>query len=81
MLEKRDLKNGDKVFVIYRNPHAANVANIEEAEIVPHPKNGEDVALFVHNSYHPLTEEDAIFSSYKEAEELYNELFDYQQFD
>ncbi|MCD7036100.1 transcriptional regulator [Metabacillus sp. GX 13764] len=81
MLEKQQLKDGDKVFVIYRNPHAANVATIEQAEIVPHPKDKSDLALFIHNSYHPLTEDDAIFASYQDAEYLYNELFDYQQYD
>jgi hypothetical protein len=38
-------------------------------------------ALFLHNAYNPLAEDAAVFSSFEEAEELYNQLFDYQQYD
>jgi len=48
-----------------RNPHAANVANIEKEEIVQHPKNPEVLALFLHDAYYPLAEDDAVFSSLK----------------
>ncbi|WP_226666087.1 transcriptional regulator SplA domain-containing protein [Metabacillus litoralis] len=76
-----DFHVGDQVYVIYRNPHAAVVANIEKAEVVEHPKNPRELALFLHDAYHPLAEDDAIFSSFEEAEDLYNEIFDYQQYD
>ncbi|WLR43172.1 transcriptional regulator SplA domain-containing protein [Bacillus carboniphilus] len=78
-MEKKDVQPGDEVYVIYRNPHTPNVANIQQAEVVPHPKNGEDVALFLHESYHLLSEDDAIFPSYDEAEQMYNSIFDYNQ--
>ncbi|MCM3160203.1 transcriptional regulator SplA domain-containing protein [Metabacillus litoralis] len=76
-----NFKIGEEVYVIYRNPHAVNVANIEKAEIVEHPTNQKKLAIFLHDAYHPLAEDDAVFSSFEEAEELYNQLFDYQQFD
>ncbi|MCM3408789.1 MULTISPECIES: transcriptional regulator SplA domain-containing protein [Bacillaceae] len=76
-----NFKIGEEVYVIYRNPHAVNVANIEKAEIVEHPTNQKELAIFLHDAYHPLAEDDAVFSSFEEAEELYNQLFDYQQFD
>lgn len=31
---------------------------INQAEIVPHPRNEQDVALFLHESYHLLSAED-----------------------
>lgn len=37
---------GDTVYVIYRNPHAANVAHIKEAEIVHHPYHEENFLCF-----------------------------------
>ncbi|MGM7720112.1 transcriptional regulator SplA domain-containing protein [Metabacillus sp. Hm71] len=80
-MEHNHFQIGEEVYVIYRNPHAVNVANIEKAEIVRHPKNPNELALFLYDAYHPLEEEDAVFSSYAEAEKLYNQLFDYQQYD
>jgi transcriptional regulator of the spore photoproduct lyase operon len=80
-VEKKDVNAGDKVYVIYRNPHAANVANIQQAEIVEHPNHPGEKALFIHDSYHLLDEEDAIFPSYSDAEVMYNKLFDYEQYE
>ena len=80
-MEKNDVRAGDKVYVIYRNPHAANVANIQQAEVVDHPTEPGQKALFIHDSYHLLDEEDAIFPSYSDAEEMYNRLFDYEQYE
>ncbi|KKI93892.1 transcriptional regulator [Bacillus sp. SA1-12] len=77
---KNNYQIGEEVYVIYRNPHAVNVANIEKAEVVEHPKNPNELALFLHDAYHPLEEDDAVFTSFDEAEELYNQLFDYQQY-
>ncbi|TYR80722.1 transcriptional regulator [Priestia megaterium] len=78
---KKEYQVGDQVFVIYRNPHTANVANITQGEIVQHPENKNDVALFLHESYHLLSEDDAVYSSYEEAEQMYNKIFDYEQYD
>ncbi|KSU85508.1 transcriptional regulator SplA domain-containing protein [Fictibacillus enclensis] len=79
-MEKREYKAGDQVFVIYRNPHTPNVANITEAEIVRHPENEQQLALFLHESYHLLAEDDAVYDTYEQAEEKYKEIFDYDQY-
>ncbi|MGE6631163.1 transcriptional regulator SplA domain-containing protein [Bacillus sp. NPDC077027] len=75
-MSNSDYQLGDKVYVIYRNPHAANVAQIKEAEVVSHPYNEQELALFLLETYHTLAEDDAIFSTYDEAESLYKEMFD-----
>ncbi|MDA1475763.1 transcriptional regulator SplA domain-containing protein [Bacillus changyiensis] len=73
---KDGIQAGDQVYVIYRNPHAANVANIKEAEVVEHPLHDGELALFLYDTYHALADDDAVFSSYEEAEQLYRHLFD-----
>lgn len=75
-MPRRPFKLGDEVYVIYRNPHAANVAHIKEAEVVDHPLHEGELALFMYDTYHAFAEDDAVFSSYEEAERLYRELFD-----
>ncbi|MGD6817560.1 transcriptional regulator SplA domain-containing protein [Metabacillus sp. 84] len=74
-------KAGDTVYVIYRNPHTANVAVIKEAEVVQHPEDKNDIALFLYDTYHELLPDDAVFASFEEAEQLYNELFDREQYE
>ncbi|MCJ2145383.1 transcriptional regulator SplA domain-containing protein [Bacillus sp. B19-2] len=75
-MPRQPFKSGDEVYVIYRNPHAANVAHIKEAEVVDHPLHEGELALFMYDTYHAFAEDDAVFSSYEEAERLYRELFD-----
>ncbi|KON88464.1 transcriptional regulator [Sporosarcina globispora] len=69
-------KTGDEVYVIYHNPHTPSVANVRQAEIVPHPKNPNAVALFLNESFHLIEEDDALFSSEKDAEQAFKELYD-----
>ncbi|AKO91854.1 MULTISPECIES: transcriptional regulator SplA domain-containing protein [Priestia] len=80
-LDPKEIREGDDVYVIYRNPHAATVANIQKAEIVQHPENKNDVALFIHESYHLIGEDDALFPTEQDAQQAYNEIFDYEQYD
>ncbi|MCY8399719.1 transcriptional regulator SplA domain-containing protein [Bacillus haynesii] len=75
-MPRQPFKPGDEVYVIYQNPHAANVAHIKEAEVVDHPLHEGELALFMYDTYHAFAEDDAVFSSYEEAEQLYRELFD-----
>lgn len=56
---------GDTVYVIYRNPHAANVAHIKEAEVVHHPYHEGELSLFLYETYHPLAEDDAVLRAMK----------------
>ncbi|MFJ5624258.1 transcriptional regulator SplA domain-containing protein [Peribacillus loiseleuriae] len=66
---------GDIVFVFYRNPHTQNVANIQEAAVVNNPENPNELALFLYDTYYPLTNELAVYSSEAEAELAYQQYF------
>ncbi|MCA1056529.1 transcriptional regulator [Rossellomorea aquimaris] len=66
---------GDVVYVIYRNPHTQSVANVQEAAVVNNPENPEELALFLYETYYPLTNELAVYASEAEAEQVYNQSF------
>ncbi|MBS4223586.1 transcriptional regulator SplA domain-containing protein [Lederbergia citrea] len=66
---------GEIVYVIYRNPHTQNVANIQEAAVVNDPDNPGQLAVFLYETYYPLTDELAIYRSEEEAETAYNYYF------
>lgn len=66
---------GEIVYIIIRNPHAQDVAHVQQAAIVQHPEQPNKLALFSHDNYYPLTNEFAIFSTEKEAEVAYQEAF------
>ncbi|MBS4204570.1 transcriptional regulator [Bacillus sp. FJAT-49754] len=66
---------GEIVYVIYRNPHTQNVANIQEAAVVNDPDNPGQLAVFLYETYYPLTDELAIYRSAEEAETAYNYYF------
>ncbi len=66
---------GDIVYIFYRNPHIQNVANIQEAAVVKHPEQPEELALFLYETYYPLTQDMAIYTSEMEAELAYRQYF------
>lgn len=66
---------GDIVYMIIRNPHAQDVAQVQQAAVVQHPDNPSDLALFVHETYYPITDEYAIFTSEEAAENAFREAF------
>lgn len=66
---------GDIVYIIYRNPHIQNVANIQEAAVVKHPDDPTVLALFLYETYYPLSSEVAIFASQADAEQAYQQYF------
>ncbi|MFS0644971.1 transcriptional regulator SplA domain-containing protein [Siminovitchia sp. 179-K 8D1 HS] len=66
---------GDIVYVLYRNPHTQNVAMIQEAAIVNDPDHPGELAVFLYETYYPLTEEMAIYRSEEEAEKAYDYYF------
>lgn len=66
---------GQIVYVIIRNPHAQDVANVQEAAVVQDPNSPGDLALFVYETFYPLNDEVAVFSSASEAEYAYQEAF------
>ncbi len=75
MVELNKLTLGDEVFVIYRNPHVPSVANIKAAEIVQHPKDPNQLALFINDTFHVIEDDDALFNSAEDAEKAYEELY------
>ncbi|SDZ19975.1 transcriptional regulator of the spore photoproduct lyase operon [Evansella caseinilytica] len=68
-------QSGDQVYVIQRNPHTQSVAQIQTAHIVENPEQPGDLALFFRDEYYPLSDDLAIYDSYEEAEETYNQSF------
>lgn len=73
IIDPKELKNGDEVFVIYRNPHVPSVSNIKAAEIVQHPKDPNAFALFLNDTFHTIEDGDALFSSHEAAEQAYKD--------
>lgn len=66
---------GEVVYIIIRNPHAQDVANVQQAAVIENPENPDELALFIHETYYPITEELAIYKSEEEAEQAYQEAF------
>lgn len=66
---------GDVVYIIIRNPHAQNVAHVQQAAVVRDPERPDGLALFVYETYYPLTDEFAVFKTEQEAEAAYREAF------
>ncbi|MDF2086340.1 transcriptional regulator SplA domain-containing protein [Bacillus pseudomycoides] len=69
--ESKTYNAGDIVYVFYRNPHTQDVANIQAA-VVNHPVNPNELALFLYETYYPLSNEMAVYSSEEEANQAYN---------
>lgn len=66
---------GEVVYIIIRNPHAQDVANVQQAAVVQHPERPNELALFLHETYYPLTDELAVFKTENEAEAAYYQAF------
>lgn len=66
---------GDVVHVIIRNPHTQSVANVQQAAVIPNPDNPDELALFIHDTHYPLTDDFAVYSTETEAEAAYTEAF------
>ncbi|MGD6833556.1 transcriptional regulator SplA domain-containing protein [Sutcliffiella halmapala] len=70
-----DLTIGDSVYLFYRNPHTQNVATVQEAQVVPDPHDSSQLALFLYDTYYPLSDEFVFFKSLDDAEAMYNDYF------
>ncbi|WP_028596660.1 transcriptional regulator SplA domain-containing protein [Paenibacillus assamensis] len=66
---------GQIVYVIIRNPHSQDVANVQQAAVVHNPEVPSGLALFLYETYYPLTNEVAVYSSLEDAEFAYQEAF------
>ncbi|MFZ0370117.1 MAG: transcriptional regulator SplA domain-containing protein [Halobacillus sp.] len=73
--QESNYRAGDIVYVIYRNPHTYDVANVQEAAVVKDPENPGDLALFLYETYFPLDSEIAVYASQGEAERAYHDTF------
>ncbi|WP_066062990.1 transcriptional regulator SplA domain-containing protein [Neobacillus soli] len=69
---------GDVVYVFYRNPHTQDVANVQAAAVVNNPENPGELAIFLYETYYPLTNEMAVYSSEADAMKVYQEYFGYE---
>ncbi|ETI69613.1 transcriptional regulator SplA domain-containing protein [Neobacillus vireti] len=69
---------GDVVYVFYRNPHIQNVANIQEAAVVKNPENPNELAIFLYETYYPLTNEMAVYQSEADAMQAFEQYFGYE---
>ncbi|EON72409.1 transcriptional regulator SplA domain-containing protein [Lysinibacillus sphaericus] len=70
-----DYNAGDIVYIFYRNPHIQDVANIQEAAVVNSPDNPNELALFLFETYYPLTNDLVVFASEMDAEQAYHQYF------
>lgn len=70
---------GQIVYVIIRNPHAQDVANVQEAAVVQNPDSPGGLALFLYETYYPLTDEVAVYPSSVDAEAAYRDAFGYTE--
>lgn len=66
---------GDIVYIFYRNPHTQDVANIQEAAVVNHPDRPGELAIFLYETYYPLTEDMAVYPSENDAMQAYQHYF------
>lgn len=71
---------GEVVYVIIRNPHAQDVAHVQEAAVVENPEDPSKLSLFLYETYFPLSDEFAIYRTLDEAEEAYNNVFGIEDF-
>ncbi|WP_339149728.1 MULTISPECIES: transcriptional regulator SplA domain-containing protein [unclassified Sutcliffiella] len=69
------LKEGDTIYLFYRNPHTQNVATVQQANIVANPYEDGQLSIFLYDTYYPLSDEFVFFTSLEEAEALYNDYF------
>ncbi|MDY0410225.1 transcriptional regulator SplA domain-containing protein [Paracerasibacillus soli] len=70
-----EIRPGEVVYLIIRNPHAQDVAHVQQAAVVEDPERPNQLALFVHETYYPMSDEFAIFKTEEEAEEAYTDAF------
>ncbi|MFZ7946057.1 MULTISPECIES: transcriptional regulator SplA domain-containing protein [Bacillaceae] len=69
---------GDIVYVFYRNPHTQDVANVQEAAVVNNPENPGELAIFLYETYYPLTTEMAVYTSESDAMLAYEQYFGFE---
>jgi transcriptional regulator of the spore photoproduct lyase operon len=71
-MENQNYQAGDIVYVFYRNPHTQDVANIQAAAVVNNPERQNELALFLYETYYPLSSEMAVYTTEEEANQAYD---------
>ncbi|MFJ8512070.1 transcriptional regulator SplA domain-containing protein [Lysinibacillus xylanilyticus] len=74
-MKQQQYNAGDIVYIFYRHPSIEEVANIQEATVVNNPDNPQELALFLFETYYPLTNDVLIFGSEMDAEQAYHQYF------
>ena len=69
---QQNYQAGDIVYVFYRNPHIQDVANIQSAAVVNNPEKEDQLALFLYETYYPLSKDMAVYATEEEANRAYN---------
>ncbi|MFC2949800.1 transcriptional regulator SplA domain-containing protein [Virgibacillus sediminis] len=72
---EQQFRPGEVVYIIIRNPHAQDVAHVQQAAVVENPEEPSELALFAHETYFPFDGQFAVFHSEREAEQAYQEAF------
>lgn len=72
---QENFQPGEVVYVIIRNPHAQDVAQVQQAAVVENPEQPTELALFIYETFYPLTDEVAVYKSADEAEVAYEAAF------
>ncbi|WP_110926725.1 transcriptional regulator SplA domain-containing protein [Bacillus massiliglaciei] len=70
-MENQIYQAGDIVYVFYRNPHTQDVANVQAAAVVNSPDQADELALFLYETYYPLSDEMAVYATEEEANQAY----------
>lgn len=73
--EQSSIQAGDIVYVIVRNPHAQDVAHVQEAAVVRDPEQPEALSLFLYETYYEMNDELAIYRTEEEAKRAYEYYF------
>lgn len=74
-MKQQQYRVGDIVFIFYQYPSIQQVVNIQEATVVNDPDNPKELALFLFETYYPLTNDMVIFTSEMDAEQAYYQYF------
>ncbi|MFB5663853.1 transcriptional regulator SplA domain-containing protein [Alteribacillus sp. HJP-4] len=74
MLHLSEISVGDKVYVMFRNPHSPDVANVHETIVSESAETG-NFFLTADGETYPLDESFALFSSPEQAEAAYEYYF------
>ena len=74
-MKQQQYNAGDIVYIFYQHPSIEEVANIQKVTVVNNPDHPQELALFLFETYYPLTNDMLIFTSEMDAEQAYHQYF------